>query len=167
MISRSLGDAIVVRAATTAELETLRAIVRKELVGSSYRAAADYFVALALQGKSQESRGIVAERASMVVGYALLGEVAGTSGTARILLMAVVPSARREGIGGALCDTVTAILELNGARSIVAELPNDDSTTVARGVLSRCGFVEAGRIPDYYREGVDLLILQRARSGAH
>lgn len=79
------------------------------------------------------------------------------------MLLAVIPSARREGIGTALCETATAILELNGARSVIVELPNDESTSVGRGVLSRCGFTEAGRIADYYREGVDLLVLQRAR----
>ena len=71
------------------------------------------------------------------------------------------------GIGTALCDTAAAILEVNGARSIIAELPDDESTAPGRGVLSRSGFTEAARIADYYRDGVDLLVLQRARQTAH
>jgi ribosomal protein S18 acetylase RimI-like enzyme len=164
VIAEPSGEALFVRAATSAELERLRAIVRKELFGSSYREAAEYFVGIALQGKEQECRGIVAERSAKVVAYALLGEVAGTSGTARLLLITVIPSARHEGIGTALCETATAVLEINGARSVIAELPNDESTAAGRAVLSRCGFTEAARIPDYYRDGVDLLVLQRARS---
>jgi ribosomal protein S18 acetylase RimI-like enzyme len=163
MTRESNGSGIFVRAATSAELETLRAIVRNEFVGSTYRDSAEYFVALAIQGKTQESRGIVAERSGAVVGYALLGEVAGTSGTARLLLLTVLPNTRREGIGTALCETAAAVLEINGARSVVVELPNDDSTAAGRAVLARCGFTEAGRIADYYRDGVDLLVLQRAR----
>lgn len=167
MRSESLESAILVRAATAAEIDTLRSLVRKELMGSSYRDTAEYFVAVAAQSKPAECRGIVAERSGTVVGYALLGDVAGTSGTARLLLVAVVPTARREGIGTALCETAAAILEVNGARSVIAELPDDESTAAGRLVLFRSGFTEAARIADYYRDGVDLLILQRARQIPH
>ena len=166
MVSRPEPRPILIRAAKPADLTLLKAIVKDEFATSSYGDTANYFVTLATQDKPQECRGIVAERSGAVVGYVLLGEVAGTLGTGRVLLVAVIRAARREGIATALCEAAAAVLELKGARSVVAELPNDSTTAAGRAVLGRCGFTETGRVQDYYRDGVDLLVLQRPRQAS-
>ena len=121
----------------------------------------DYFLQLAFDGRADESRAIVAERAGEVVGLALFGEVAGAAGTGRMHLITVTASARLATVGGGLCNAAVADMVSRGDRLIVAEVPDDPILTSGRGLLARSGFAASGRVADYYRDGVDLVILTR------
>lgn len=82
---------------------------------------------------------------------------------AEILTLAVVPAARRRGLGRRLVEAAAAWAESAGAASLFLEVAEDN--VAARALYAATGFAEAGRRPGYYaRAGaaaVDALVLVR------
>jgi ribosomal protein S18 acetylase RimI-like enzyme len=154
---------VVVREARSGEVGALGVLISDDLVGTPYAESARYFLRLAGHGRPDEARAFVAERDGEIVGFVLLGAVAGTIGTGRLLLLGVRSHTRRRGLGIELCAAASAYLEAHGARTIVVEMPEDPSTAICRTILDRCGFVEAARVLDYYRDGVPLVVFQRIK----
>ena len=140
------------------------ALVADDLIGAPYAESARYFLRLAAHDRLNEARALLAERDGEIVGFVLLGAVAGAVGTGRLLLLGVRGDVRRNGLGIDLCMAATAGLEAQGARTVVVEMPEDTSTHGCRAVLERCGFSEAARVADYYRDGVPLVVFQRIKA---
>jgi len=120
---------------------------------------------MAFEDEANESQAIVAERAGTVVGFGLFGQVAGTIGTARIHFMAVALDERSRGIGSAICEATLARLAEQGARNVVAELPDETAFVSGRALLERWGFAPVARVADYYSDGVAMLIFERVAAG--
>ena len=55
-------------------------------------------------------------------------------------------------------------LSAQAVRSVIIELPDDRVVGSGRALLEGCAFREVARVPDYYRDGVALVVLQRAVS---
>ena len=85
-------------------------------------------------------------------GFAL-ARVAG--GEAELLTLAVMPQARRQGIGRALVHVVRA--KLDGA-PLFLEVAADNAA--ARALYRSAGLAECGRRRDYYGPGRDALVLR-------
>lgn len=68
---------------------------------------------------------------------------------AELLLVAVVPQARRRGIGGLLLETAQRDARLRGSRTMFLEMR--DGNAAALQLYRAQGFVEIGRRRDYYR----------------
>jgi ribosomal-protein-alanine N-acetyltransferase len=80
---------------------------------------------------------------------------------AEILNLAVVVSARRHGLGGALLDAAIEAVSGRGAREIFLDVR--ESNKPARGLYESRGFTALGRRGRYYRNPVeDALVLRRA-----
>ena len=154
---------VVVRQAESGEVGALGALIADDLVGAPYAESARYFLRVAAHGRVDEARALVAQRDGEIVGFVLLGAVAGAVGTGRLLLVGVRTDARRGGLGVELCSAAAADLDAQGARTIVVEMPEDASTSGCRRVLERCGFSEAARVAGYYRDDVPLVVFQRIR----
>jgi ribosomal protein S18 acetylase RimI-like enzyme len=161
MSQRAAVAAVRFRPAVPADRAVLRAFVDHDVAGTPYAEVPAYFLRLALEGRATESRAIVAERGADIVGFALFGEVAGAVGTGRMHFITVTASSRLHTIGAGLCEAAVADLASHGVRFIVAELPDDPVVASGRALLARCGFVEVAHVPDYYRDGIALLVLQR------
>jgi ribosomal protein S18 acetylase RimI-like enzyme len=73
----------------------------------------------------------------------------------------VTAGARLQGVALALMEAVHRDLAARGARFVLAEVPDDAIGRPARELLDRCGYVEDSRVPDFFREGVPLLLLRR------
>ena len=155
------STAVLFRPLSDNDRLVVRSLVDQEAAGTPYVEVVDYFLRVALEGRSRESRAIVAERSGEVVGLTLFGEVAGAVRTGRMHFVTVSASARLAAIGGALCDAAVADMASTGCRLIVSELPDDPILTSGRALLARCGFTETARVGDYYRDGVDLIVLSR------
>jgi ribosomal-protein-alanine N-acetyltransferase len=87
---------------------------------------------------------------------------------AELANLAVAPSARRRGIGGALLRAAVGAAESRGATSMYLEVRASNRAAIA--LYGSRGFREVGRRPAYYRRPVeDALILRREciPSGAH
>ena len=93
-------------------------------------------------------------------GFALTRTVAGE---AELLLIAVVPAARRRGLGGQLLDRVAADLREAGVTRLLLEVRRGNS---AKNLYETNGFIQIGERANYYRGPAqarfDALTLARA-----
>jgi ribosomal protein S18 acetylase RimI-like enzyme len=150
------------RRAVDADRPAMRSLVEHDVAGTPYATVVSYFLRLASEGGTRESRAIVAERAGEIVGFALFGEVAGAIQMGRMHFVSVTASARLHAVGVGLCEAAVADLTASGARLVIAEVPDESLLSPGRALLARCGFTEVARVADYYRDGVDLIVLRRS-----
>lgn len=150
------------RPAAKKDRSTIEALVAQSCAATPFAAIPAYALRAAFERPTHESQAIVAERSGVVVGFVLFGDIAGALGTARLHFIGVQVAERLHGIGSGACEAAMECLVGRGARSVVAEMPDHPKLAGGRALLTRCGFVEISRVPDYYSDGVDLLILQRS-----
>ena len=168
MTDRATSDDVALRTLTGDDRASVLHLVAEAIGGTRYRELPMYFLRLALSGQCEdESRGIVAVRNDRVVGCALFGAVAGAVGTGRIHFVAVAPEARRLGIGTRMCEAAVSQLAAGGARSVIVEMPDDRAVADGHELLASNAFVEVARVRDYYRDGVALIVLNRAEKTSH
>jgi [ribosomal protein S18]-alanine N-acetyltransferase len=80
-------------------------------------------------------------------------------GEAEILTLAVLPAARRRGLGGALMAAALAGAALRGAAVMFLEVAAGNAA--ACGLYHGLGFAGVGRRRCYYPDGSDALVLRR------
>lgn len=114
---------------------------------------------LAERGDDPEHRAYVVARDKTVAGLALFGAVAGTEAGYR--LHALVVESREDDVGERLVAAVTEAVRAAHGRFLIAELADEPALATTILALRANGFAEVGRIPDYYRDGVPLVILRR------
>jgi ribosomal-protein-alanine N-acetyltransferase len=78
---------------------------------------------------------------------------------AEILTLAVVPTARRRGLGGRLLASAMAAARGRGATAMFLEVA--ESNAAARALYAIGGFTPVGRRGRYYPDGGDALVLRR------
>lgn len=81
---------------------------------------------------------------------------------AEILMLAVLPASRRQGLGRRLLDQ--AILHAAGAGARAMFLEVAATNRAARSLYEAAGFAVVGRRARYYPDGTDALLLRRAIS---
>ena len=138
-----------------------RALAEREFARVPQAEAARSAVESALGGASDEYRTVVAETDGEVIGVAVYGMIAGTRGTAKLHAILVTASARTRGIAGRLCDHVARELAREGARLIIAEVPDCGALRPGLQLLQRCGWHEEARVPDFFAAGEALLLFRR------
>jgi ribosomal-protein-alanine N-acetyltransferase len=94
--------------------------------------------------------GLIGEAGLEIQGYLLARAVAGEG---EILNLAVVPGARRRGIGGALLEVGLRQLRNRGAREVFLEVR--ESNQAARAMYQSRGFRVVGARQRYYRQPVE------------
>ncbi len=154
-------DAVTVRPALLDDRAAAAALVGAATAGSPYAELPAYFLHRAFDTAGSECRVVLAESTGAVIGCALYGDVAGTVGTGRVQFVAVAPEQRRAGVGRALCEAAIADLAAHGMRTVVVEMPDDPLHASGRAWLDACGFAVVARVADYYRDAVDLIVLER------
>jgi len=111
------------------------------------------------RGDDEENRAYVVARDGTVAGLALFGRIAGTEAGFRLHLLLVVST---DGdVGERLLESVNHAVVDSGGRFLVAEIASEPALSATISLLRDHGFEQAGRIPDYFRDGVPLLILRR------
>ena len=155
------ASVVTVRPLAAADRPTTEQFADAHVAGSPYADIVRPPLASALHGGSREFRGLAAHTGSDLLGVAVYGEVAGTTGTARLHLVAVTPRARRSGVARQLVNAAAAHLARDGNRLLMVELPDDPALRPGREFLLRSGFEEESRVPDFYRDGVALVFLRR------
>jgi ribosomal-protein-alanine N-acetyltransferase len=99
-------------------------------------------------------------RADVLQGFILAWTAAGD---AEVLTIAVVPEARRKGIGASLMTAAGVTALVRGASHMHLEVAEDNAA--ARALYAKLGYEEAGRRHAYYAgEGgaVDAVVMRRA-----
>jgi hypothetical protein len=151
---------VTLRPAIDSDGVALRGLVDEDLAGTPYGEVLSYFLGL-MQGNATESRAIVAQHHGELVGFVAFGEVAGAVGTGRIHFIGTTARAPLDTCGVELCEAAVDEMSVRGDRLIIAELPDEPGLAGKHALLSRCGFEVVARVRDYYRDGVDLVLLQR------
>jgi [ribosomal protein S18]-alanine N-acetyltransferase len=100
---------------------------------------------------------VVAEHEDAVIGYASAAVIADVADLTRI---AVVWADRREGVGTALLAALLDAAAERGATRMMLEVADTNESALAFYVVS--GFVEIARRHDYYRRGVDAVVMELA-----
>ncbi|HTR16815.1 MAG TPA: GNAT family N-acetyltransferase [Acetobacteraceae bacterium] len=101
--------------------------------------------------------GLLDRRGGLVLARVVLDE-------AEILTLAVVPSARRRGLGRALLAAALARARERGATAIFLEVAAGNAA--ARMLYTTAGFEPVGLRRGYYADGADALVLRRALAPA-
>ncbi len=112
-------------------------------------------------GKLLENAAVFAilSRADEPQGFAMAWAAAGD---AELLTVAVIPEARRRGVGAALVTSAGVAALVRGAASMHLEVAEDNAA--ARALYAKLGYEEAGRRHAYYAgEGgaVDAIVMRR------
>lgn len=82
---------------------------------------------------------------------------------AELLTLAVLPEARRRGLGRELAGGFVATSSARGAVTAFLEVAADNHP--ARQLYSRLGWREVGRRPRYYRRDLDALVMRLTLRG--
>jgi hypothetical protein len=137
--------------------DVARALVLSEVFSTPYSEMPLYALERALAGGSDEYR--MAEVGDPMRALAVYGAVAGTVGTARLFIVAPASPGSR-GDAAAALQSVLAQLKSEGARLLIAELPDDSACEGMRKLLLESGFREESRVDDLIRDGVALTFLR-------
>ncbi len=109
------------------------------------------------QGPDSYYRCFVAQANNQLLGYALYVEVAATQGTFELYWLAVDPEIQGQGIGRRLMSELEQqVLAAHGRRIYISTSAKPEYES-ARKLYASCGYKLAGRLPDYFRQGDDLL----------
>jgi ribosomal-protein-alanine N-acetyltransferase len=111
-------------------------------------------------GRIGQDRVVLVADKGAVVGYAVLLVPPVAEDPVDLLRLAVMPTARRTGIGGQL---LTAALASASGRTILLEVAEGNKS--ASALYAGAGFVEISRRHGYYPGGEDALIMQWQRDG--
>jgi ribosomal-protein-alanine N-acetyltransferase len=153
------------RQATDSDLDVILALERATKYAPHWPPTAYSVIVNGLDAAyAPQRRLIVAE-----VGGSLLGFAVGLMqsapdpdikvGTAELESVVVADSARRAGIGRALCEAVFDWCRAQGATEMVLEVRA--SSVAANALYARLGFVQTGRRPRYYSDPEDDALVLR------
>jgi hypothetical protein len=115
---------------------------------------------LAERGQDDEHRALVIARDGTVAALALFGTVEGALGVSKLHMAVIAPSVSVGDVGQRIVRAVLEEARRDGARLVVAEIPDDPAVGQLRALLASVGFDEESRVPDYHRDGVALSLLR-------
>jgi ribosomal-protein-alanine N-acetyltransferase len=146
----ALADDVVVRRADRADLLDVLRIERTSFTEPWPYSAFEHFV--------DEPAFLVAARGTDVLGY-VVGDVMPNHGNdiGHIKDLAVRPEARGNGLGRRLLQQALTAMAIDGAA--VVKLEVRVSNDPARELYQSVGFRPARRIPRYYGDGEDALVM--------
>lgn len=137
-----------------------RALVDAAVADTPYATRLRELLEHALTGADDETRGLVVEENGEAAALALHGVIAGAAAAARLFFLSAGAGDLADDRCAPLLEAVRSAAVESGAHFLVAELPDDEAVPALAVPLRRHGFVEVGRVADYFRDGVDLLVLR-------
>lgn len=134
----------------------------ERVVAIERAAFAEDYAPLFVQLYEMSSDGFyVAEADGLVVGYvvAALAE----DGEGRIFSLAVDPVHRKRGVAAALLQRALDLYRSERIPAVRLEVRVDNRP--AQALYRKFGFEGVGRLPGYYSDGTDALVMRRAEAG--
>lgn len=105
---------------------------------------------------------IVASEADQMLGYVCFGPTPMTQATFDLYWIAVSADAQGRGLGKQIYAAFAAEVQRLQGRQVRIETSSKELYAATGGFYARLGFNVAGRLPDFYAPGDDLLIFYRA-----
>lgn len=144
------------RALTPEDADAARALLASRFAGTRYHARLEEQLETALTFDDSEYSSLVAvDSTGVLLGVAVFGTLAGAQRCMK--LHAFVGG--DEGAMTAMARGVAECAAMSAERLIVCELADDAPFSLASAVLQASGYEQEERVPDFFREGVALLIL--------
>ena len=146
-------------------------VVERALAETPYLAGAVDALCEATRAPSADARALAmqpdAPMDAAIIGVIVFGFFGGASGAGRLQIVAVERAARRAGVGAAMVREALAALRNDGARFVLAELPDDPRALPGgREFLVSLGFREESRVDDFYRNGIAQAFMRVELEGA-
>jgi L-amino acid N-acyltransferase YncA len=142
------------------DAETVRALVFSVLGVTPYVDRVVELLAAAEHG-DPDSQALIIERDGTVAALALYGPIAGTANTWRLATAILSPQVDAAEVGHVIVDAVVARAQSAGGRLLVAEFADDVALGRSLALLQANGFSEEGRVRDFFRAGVAMILLRR------
>lgn len=101
---------------------------------------------------------VVESEGGLVMGYVCYGPAPMTEGSWDVYWIAVHPGRHKQGYGKALLNEVEKKAREQKGRLIVIETSSQDKYASTRHFYEKQGFVENGRVRNFYRPGDDRVI---------
>lgn len=102
------------------------------------------------------ARGWIADGNMQPIGFVL---VRGAADEAEVLSLAVLPGARRNGLGAALLDTACKGMAHKGVKKMFLDV--SEANDGARKLYEQAGFIRTGVRPHYYEDGAAAVLYER------
>lgn len=115
-------------------------------------------------GLSEDDRGylfVVAERAGAVVGYACWGRAAMSPAVFDLYWIVVGAAAQGAGVGQALLAHVERETRREAGHTLLIETEGSELYGATRRFYLAAGYVEVGRVVDYYGTGKDKVLYSK------
>lgn len=114
------------------------------------------------QAASDYYRGFLTQRGDEILGYALYVEAAGTLGTFELYWLAVDPVCQGMGVGRQLMEELERQVNAAQGLRIYISTSARPEYEPARRLYTACGYELAGCLPNYFRQGDDLLYFYKS-----
>jgi ribosomal protein S18 acetylase RimI-like enzyme len=143
-------------------LPQARLLVQRALRDTVYLGGALDALRTAVDAPGADGRALAFIRGERMEGVIVFGFFAGANGAGRLQLAVVDEGSRRARVGRALAEEAFALLRAEGARFVLAELPEDERALPgARAFLEALEFCLESRVEDFLRDGVALAFMRR------
>jgi len=109
-------------------------------------------------GLSGEYPHFVAEVEQCVCGYICVGKTPLTASTWHLYWICVHPAVQGRGVGQELLSYVEAFVRTRSGERLVVETSGQPSYMRTRRFYDDAGYIEVGRIPDFYKSGDDCVL---------
>ena len=137
-------------------------LVERALTDTPYLDGALDALRSAVSAPGADGRALASMREEQLEGVIVFGFFGGANGAGRVQLAVTDDWARRTHVGTALMDEAITLLRADGARFVLAELPDDPRALSGRARFSsRSSFRQESRVEDFYRDGVALSFMRR------
>jgi ribosomal protein S18 acetylase RimI-like enzyme len=147
---------------TRALLPEAQLTVERALHDTPYLDGALDALRTAVFAPGEDGRALACVRDERIEGVIVFGFFGGANGAGRLQLVVVDEGSRRARVGRALAEESIALLRAEGARFVLAELPEDERALVgARAFLEALEFRLESRVENFFRDGVALAFMRR------
>lgn len=137
-------------------------LVERALDGTPYLDGALDALRLAVRAPGGDGRALACVISERIEGVIVFGFFGGADGAGRLQLTVIEESSRRTRAGRTLAVHAIALLGREGARFVLAELPEDPGALPgARAFLESLSFTQESRVENFYREGIALSFMRR------
>jgi ribosomal protein S18 acetylase RimI-like enzyme len=147
---------------TRSLLASATQLIERVLDGTPYLDGSLDALRAAVSAPGADASALASVAGDRMEGVVVFGFFGGASGAGRLQLTVIESTARRARVGHALAEEAIAALRADGARFVLAELPDDPrALSGAREFLESLGFRQESRIEHFYRDGIALSFMRR------